>query len=252
MLQGLFEMKDKSKKERKEFYESMMQDEDHYRVEEQKHGWVGNFHRQQLEIYKEILKKASLKKGAKVLDIGCGPYSIGEFIPEGFDITAFDLSEKNIRRAKAVPRNRKLKIRFLVDDAQEPKKVKGKFDLLFAGEIIEHLPSPQTAMKNWAGLVKKGGFLIVSTPNASIAKPSKEHISLQHIHKLSGLLEKNGFRVLEKHGVALGIPGMNPFGRIFLSWHSGLSDWFFEKIMRSVKRKPEWAYDVIYFAKKVD
>ena len=239
------------RKKRKQFYNQIMQEEDHYKVEEQKHGWVGNLHKRQLEIYNELIEKIHLKKGAKVLDVGCGPYSIGEFFPAGFNITAFDLSEKNIQRARADSRNKKLKIKFLVDDAQEPKKVKGSFDLIFAGEIIEHLPKPEIALKNWARLLKKSGFLIVSTPNASIAKPTEEHISLQSIKSMTMLLEKNGFKSLEKHGIALGIPGLNPFGRIFLSWHSGISDLFFEKIMKSVKRKPEWAYDVIYLAKKV-
>lgn len=42
-----------------------------------------------------------------------------------------------------------------------------KFDIIIAGEIIEHLDNPQKFIKNCAKHLKKGGRLILTTPNAT-------------------------------------------------------------------------------------
>jgi SAM-dependent methyltransferase len=39
------------------------------------------------------------------------------------------------------------------------------FQLLFAGEVIEHLNDPGRALKDWVRVLGKGGRMIVSTPN---------------------------------------------------------------------------------------
>jgi SAM-dependent methyltransferase len=41
----------------------------------------------------------------------------------------------------------------------------GRFDAVFAGEIVEHLAEPQAALREWIGLLRPGGRLVVTTPN---------------------------------------------------------------------------------------
>lgn len=45
--------------------------------------------------------------------------------------------------------------------------IKKKYDTVIAAEIIEHLENPLQFLRNCRKLLKKGGFIIVSTPNAT-------------------------------------------------------------------------------------
>jgi len=47
------------------------------------------------------------------------------------------------------------------------KSIKGKFDTLIAGEIIEHLENPIQFLKNCHRLLNEEGRLILTTPNAT-------------------------------------------------------------------------------------
>ncbi len=51
-------------------------------------------------------------------------------------------------------------------DLDNPKQLGRKFDTIIAGEIIEHLISPINFVRYCKSLLKKGGRLIITTPNA--------------------------------------------------------------------------------------
>jgi 2-polyprenyl-3-methyl-5-hydroxy-6-metoxy-1,4-benzoquinol methylase len=45
-------------------------------------------------------------------------------------------------------------------------------------EVLEHLPNPQRSLKNIAGHMEKGGYLILSTPNPQSSK-NRLHLLLK-------------------------------------------------------------------------
>lgn len=49
----------------------------------------------------------------------------------------------------------------------KPRKLSKKFDTVIAGEVIEHLESPIGFIIYCKTLLKKGGRLIITTPNAT-------------------------------------------------------------------------------------
>lgn len=49
----------------------------------------------------------------------------------------------------------------------KPKPLHKKFDTIIAGEVLEHLESPIKFIKYCKSLLKKGGRLIITTPNAA-------------------------------------------------------------------------------------
>jgi SAM-dependent methyltransferase len=53
-------------------------------------------------------------------------------------------------------------------DAQNPNFSSSSFDQILAIGVIEHLKKPLFALKNWTKLLKKGGILILSTPNKNL------------------------------------------------------------------------------------
>lgn len=52
-------------------------------------------------------------------------------------------------------------------DLDKPKKISKKFDTIIAGEIIEHVISPIGLVRYCKSLLKRGGRLIITTPNAT-------------------------------------------------------------------------------------
>ena len=86
-----------------------------------------------------------------------------------------------------------------------------EFDIIFLGEVFEHLFSPYNIMKNLITLIKPSGYLIVTTPNlADIynrlllllgqplhnyrpigASPNEDHVTLVTKKQMLNLLRKN-------------------------------------------------------------
>ncbi len=81
----------------------------------------------------------------------------------------------------------------------------GTFDSVFAGELIEHVESPAKFLAEAGRVLKKGGTLIITTPNRGslINKifhnyETPIHISLMNFGELGQVLVENGFEVEER------------------------------------------------------
>ncbi len=81
----------------------------------------------------------------------------------------------------------------------------GTFDSVFAGELIEHVQSPARFLKEAARVLRKGGIIIITTPNRDSLinrifhnYETAIHISLMDFEGLEGVLRDNGFEVEER------------------------------------------------------
>lgn len=226
-------------------YEDWMSEEDHYKLKQDWHGWPGNFHRYRLRKNKEILKNL-VNKNTTILEVGCMESFLGEIFTkeECPKITAFDIAKINIKKGK----KKYPYIKFLIDDAQNPK-IKGKFDIVFAAEIIEHLENPEKAVKNWIKLLKKGGYLIISTPNSLFSRKSEEHISLVSISKMKKIFKDVNLKLIKIKGIDLFIPFLGRLSK-YLKKIPKLSDFIYSTTMRLPNNLPILARDIIYVTKK--
>ncbi|HEY8192266.1 MAG TPA: bifunctional 2-polyprenyl-6-hydroxyphenol methylase/3-demethylubiquinol 3-O-methyltransferase UbiG [Alphaproteobacteria bacterium] len=102
-------------------------------------------------------------KGLKILDIGCGGGLVCEPLARlGADVTGIDADGQAVRVAREHAEKSGLDIQYIEGSAES---CKGKFDVVTALEIVEHVNDVETFVKSAAGLCKPGGLVIFSTLN---------------------------------------------------------------------------------------
>lgn len=111
-------------------------------------------------------------KGDLILDIGSNEGNINKMLRAKFNdkkIFSMDLKRGSDFRI----------------DLDNPKNISQKFDMIIAGEVIEHLKSPMNFLEYCKSLLKKNGRLILTTPNA---------IGLQYIKDPSWCVDYESYR----------------------------------------------------------
>lgn len=96
------------------------------------------------------------------LDLGCGNAVFTDLVSKrsSLKITGAELSEVSIKHAKELGLN--------VQKADLQKKFPFKdesFDIIFSGQVIEHLLNPDFFLDECHRILKKNGKLILTTPN---------------------------------------------------------------------------------------
>ncbi len=124
---------------------------------------------------REVVKYIDVKKGMKVLDIGCGR---GELVlwaaAKGADAVGIDYSLDAIKLAQLALKKRKKELKgkasFQLVDGNELKYPSNTFDLVIMTEILEHLyPEEQAKItKNINKILKPGGQLFFHTAPSKI------------------------------------------------------------------------------------
>jgi 2-polyprenyl-3-methyl-5-hydroxy-6-metoxy-1,4-benzoquinol methylase len=114
-----------------------------------------------MQRYAELLSPYLLE-GAKLLDIGCYTARLLDFLPKNKQIEYWgvDFDEKALEIAKQKGAN----VRFVKFDS-EPILFENKFDIIVAGEVLEHLINPAKILEQMQQLIKPDGIVLISLPN---------------------------------------------------------------------------------------
>ncbi len=107
-----------------------------------------------------LLSSDGLSTG-KLLDIGCGGGEVSCLIKKlGYQVIGLELNPKLVKKAKEKG------IIVKQGDAAEKLPFKsGFFNLVYAGEVIEHLFDTELFLTEINRVLKKGGVLVLTTPN---------------------------------------------------------------------------------------
>lgn len=149
-------------------------------------------------------------KNKKVLDLGCRDGTLTKYYTSGNDVLGVDIDKRLLAKAR-----KNLHIRTKHVNLLENWKIKEKFNVIIAGEVLEHLYYPKKIIAKCASHLKKDGLLLVSVPNAYIisarvrflfgreipAHRDPTHINLFSEKKLKHMLLKH-FREVEIRGIA--------------------------------------------------
>ena len=143
-------------------------------------------------------------KGGKLLDVGC---AYGFFLElakkNGWQVQGTEISEAAYMYAK-----NKLKLPVLNKALEEAEFKNESYDVVTLFDVIEHLPSPNAAIKEIRRILKPNGLLVITTPdigslsakllgrNWEEIKRVREHIYFFSRSTLKSMLELNNFKVL--------------------------------------------------------
>ncbi|HEY2216736.1 MAG TPA: class I SAM-dependent methyltransferase [Solirubrobacteraceae bacterium] len=113
----------------------------------------------------ERLRATSAELGVtppRVLDVGCGEGQLTAAIAEaGSDVLGVDVAEEPLRRARGLHPG--LELLRVEPDGQWPLPDAG-FDVIWAGETIEHVTDTAGWLSQLRLLLRSGGRLLLSTP----------------------------------------------------------------------------------------
>lgn len=118
-------------------------------------------------IFVKLFKKYSKKSltRSSIIDIGCGYGYLMDSFAEAKDVYGTDISDEAVKIAQK--RNDNYKVSQM--DILKPIKLKHKFDLVLAINVIEHLKTPEAGIKNIKTLLNKNGLVIVHLPTINNA-----------------------------------------------------------------------------------
>jgi 2-polyprenyl-3-methyl-5-hydroxy-6-metoxy-1,4-benzoquinol methylase len=170
-----------------------------------------------------------VKAGDRVLDVGCGEGAFtSELARAGAQVVGLDVAEEPLRRARA--RQRSLDLR-LVEPAGGWALPDASFDVVWAGEVIEHVAGTAAWMSELRRVLRSGGLLLMSTPahdrgarlllalsERSFAlhfDPRSDHLRFYSRRTLTALLCDFGFESVSVVPTRAG--GSGPSGRLLLA-----------------------------------
>jgi ubiquinone/menaquinone biosynthesis C-methylase UbiE len=193
-------------------YYSQESHQSEYKVE---HPFFDAFHGARLHALERIARKY-IKPGSRVLDVGSG-YSMFFQITTDWDfhVTCCDLDSAAMEKMRGmVPQ-----WEWIVADAVELPFEDTSFDVVYAGEIIEHVGDPTGALREWRRVLKPGGIFILTTPNRDrlLARANRcemimnpEHVREYTLPELKSALREAGFKILRVTGIYL---------ELVINWH---------------------------------
>jgi 2-polyprenyl-3-methyl-5-hydroxy-6-metoxy-1,4-benzoquinol methylase len=152
--------------------------------------------------HKQFLKHPPLT-GGKLLDVGCGP---GEFLKEaqkiGFEPWGVDIAPRNVEAARNTYGLNNVYLGDLPDIVREHGAE--RFDVVTFFEIVEHLADPKAFIAMAKKLLKPGGYIVITVPNAERFGGLKEkeetppnHLFQWRPRTLKHFLEAQGFSHVE-------------------------------------------------------
>jgi len=173
----------------------------------------------------KLIERLNIKR---VLDLGSGNGALCAMLGNTrYEIVGVEFDKRGVEISRSLYPNIPFYNFGVQDDPKELMACEKPFDAVVSTEVIEHLFSPHRLPIYAKQTLKDGSYLIISTPyhgylkNLALALFNKwdshhtplwhgGHIKFWSRATLTRLLEENGFKVIEFHGV----------GRISYLWKS--------------------------------
>ena len=186
------------------------------------------------ELVGRVNKTVSLVgKNKKVLDVGCGYGFLTEMIlKSGNKVKAIETADNAIKHIRTLG----VEVYDLDVNSKWTEKINEKFDVVVCTELIEHVFDTDNLLTNINSVLKKNGFLVISTPNVAsfgrrlmllfginpileftTRKEDAGHIRYFTFADLEKLLSEHGFKTEERYSDYINFRGDGKISSIFLA-----------------------------------
>jgi 2-polyprenyl-3-methyl-5-hydroxy-6-metoxy-1,4-benzoquinol methylase len=134
-----------------------------------------------------------------ILEVGCGTGGLTKELTKFGNVTAFDISSDAVEFCK----QNGLKNVFVQDvQALDQTNYVGKFDLILALDVLEHIQDDLLAMEKIRDMLKDGGLFFINVPAHKFLwsehDEALEHKRRYHSLELTKKLTDSGFKILSK------------------------------------------------------
>jgi 2-polyprenyl-3-methyl-5-hydroxy-6-metoxy-1,4-benzoquinol methylase len=204
-----------------------------YTYSENRYGLQEDFYDGLWQKYRRVAVLDMVGTIGKVLDVGCydGTY-MKLFKNNGNTVFGIDASKDGIKKAKRDGLNA------LQQNIESKWEYKGSsFDLVYSGEVLEHLVDTDLFIKEIHRVLKPNGFLVLTTPNLAcfskrillflgknpyqeasftFPKGAVGHLREFTYELLKEFVESNGFELVEFKTDVVSIPGLPEFMQVTL------------------------------------
>lgn len=174
-----------------------------------------------LKFIKDIINKVygtSVDK-LSVLDIGCGGGLVSLPLSKlGAQVLGIDMSEKNVKIARAKAHSENLEAQFRVSAVEDLGKE--KFDLILALEVIEHVEDVELFLSNISRICKSNGLVVLSSINRTVKSWLLAKVAAEYLFRIvpigthdadkfispdevTEIMELNEFSLVQNNGLAL-------------------------------------------------
>ncbi|MEX0910850.1 MAG: methyltransferase domain-containing protein, partial [Nitrosopumilaceae archaeon] len=154
-----------------------------------------------------------------ILDMGCGDgVNLRWLSKYSQNLLAIDYNLLRLRRTRQLMRTLKVSAKLFLADIFYIPFANDSFDLIFFNHVIEHLNDDFLALKNIYRITKKGGIVILGTPNEGalswgfaywiepMTRKKTDHVHFYTAKSISELALKAGFTIKHIEYMGWGIP----------------------------------------------
>jgi 2-polyprenyl-3-methyl-5-hydroxy-6-metoxy-1,4-benzoquinol methylase len=149
--------------------------------------------------------------GQRVLDLGCGDGTFAAaLLAAGCQVTMVDVAEEALRRARGrAPEAQAAK----VGEGEPLPFAEDAFDVIWAGEVLEHVADVVGLLAEVRRVLRWGGPLLITTPwhgRVVVATdahfdPRADHLRFFSARTLRAVLEDSGFSEVEVRRAGRGL-----------------------------------------------
>jgi SAM-dependent methyltransferase len=160
-----------------------------------------------------IARIKQFKRTGNFLEIGCAG---GAFLhaaqKAGYDVKGIEFSDVAAQLARD-----KFKLDVITGDITDAKLADHKFDVVFMGDVLEHLPNPLATCKEVFRILRSGGVFIIECPMQTntifsrlgffgfslLGKKTTVHLPPYHLFEyrpasMAAMLRRAGFSIVHK------------------------------------------------------